>query len=103
MEKLDKFIVHINDAIAQVFNEENENYIWELWDDDLNDFFYALMIIVPSLYYNKITWENNDMLSNLAVAQKLIVSKINQDHQKEIEKLNNQIKNNLWTIQENKS
>lgn len=86
-----KFTAHLNDAVIQVFDENSEHYVGNIKDEDLTDFFYALMCTVPNRIYNKITGEDLDMLDSIATANKLVVNKLNQDHKKELEKLNTSV------------
>jgi len=63
MEKKVKFAANMHDAIvSNIFDENSEYYIGPVKDEDLNDFFYALMLTVPRLLYNKITGEDKDVL-----------------------------------------
>ena len=73
MENDVRFAIAINKAIAGIFDEENENYIGILKKEDLNDFFYALMCLVPRRIFNKITWDDKDGLEILSVAQRLLL------------------------------
>ena len=87
MEKKVKFALAINQAIVTLFDKENDFFIGELKEEDLNDFFYALMVITPNRAYNKITGDDLDILDTLAIAQKLVITELNNEHAKKIEEL----------------
>jgi hypothetical protein len=72
MSKEQQFALKITQAVAQVFEEDSENYIgMEEIAENANDFMYALSCLVPTYYYNKLTNVRTDALGVNHIANRL--------------------------------
>lgn len=66
-----RYMIPLLMALQKAFDEDSESYIWELEDEDLNDFFYTLIVMLPQFFYWEITWEKVDPIALISIATRL--------------------------------
>jgi hypothetical protein len=76
MSKQEKWMLYaaqIQSALADVFNEDNDNFIDANSDDfDATQFFHALSNVVPTIMFNKLTGDNKNYLEFNHISNQLI-------------------------------
>lgn len=72
-EKWTQYAVYIQQAIANMFDEDDENYIGESLEEiDLTQFFHALANAVPTVLFNRLTGNKKSQLEFNHIANQLV-------------------------------
>lgn len=69
--KTQDYALAIYESLASLFNEDSENYKYELNNVDLTAFFQA-MPIANNMLHKQITGEGGDLLDYLSLNQRLV-------------------------------
>jgi|GEM_PF-6785374 len=74
--KQEQYFIKLLSAVNEVFDEDSEHYIGleDLKEgENLTDFFHVLGNMMPNYIYNKLTGENENILSFNHIANTLII------------------------------
>jgi hypothetical protein len=85
--KQDKYTKDIYEVVTSLFDEEGENFKYNLQNIDWNDFFTGFLLAYANLF-RKITQENIDLLDVIAAQNKLAVQYLLDSQEQELANYN---------------